>query len=61
MRRLQNAAELCARGDTELREEPVQVRTYRSVREVEPFADVTVREAVRRQLRDLELSAPTTI
>ena len=51
----QQRAQLAARGDPELREDPVQVRADRAVREVQRLADVAVRQALRRQLRDLQL------
>src|SRR5262245_19478623 len=55
VRRLERVTDLSARRDAELREEPVQVRAHRPVGEIEPLADLAVREALGRQLRDLEL------
>src|SRR5262249_42609170 len=40
-------AQLRARRDAELWKEPVQVRAHRPVGEVEPFADLAVRQALR--------------
>src|SRR5215218_11181769 len=40
---------------TELWKEAIQVGADGSVREVEALADLPIREAVRRKLRDLEL------
>src|SRR6185312_2451092 len=51
----QRVAELCAGGDAELREEPVEVRLDGPVREVELLADLPVREALGCELGDLEL------
>src|SRR5216683_3162955 len=48
-------AQLCARSDVELREQPVQVRADCAVGEVEALADLAVRATLCRQLRDLEL------
>src|SRR5215831_1298963 len=55
VRRLKRFADLSARRYAELREQPVQVRAHRPVREIKPLADLSVREACGRQLRDLEL------
>jgi hypothetical protein len=53
-RRLERTTKLHPRRDAQFREEPVQVRAHRPGGEIEPFADVAVREAVGGQLRDLE-------
>src|SRR5215207_6259936 len=54
-RRRQRRAQLSARGDPELREDPVQVRADRAVREKQPLANFAVRQPVRRELGYLQL------
>src|SRR4029079_11422070 len=51
----ERVAELGAGGDAELREQAVQVRSDRAVREVQALADLAVREPLCRQLADLQL------
>src|SRR5690348_14927771 len=51
----QRAPQLRPGGDAELREEPVEVRLHRSVREIQALADLPVREALCGELRDLKL------
>src|SRR4051794_31580202 len=53
--RAQGGLQLGAPGDAELREDPVQVRADRTVRDVELLCDLAVREALGGELRDLEL------
>src|SRR5689334_13580951 len=51
----QGDAQLGPRGDPELWEDAVEVRAHRAMRQVEPLADLAVRQALRRKLRDLQL------
>src|SRR3954454_21135192 len=53
--RRQRGAQLRAGRDPELREHAVEVRADGAVRQVQPLADLAVRQAPRRQLRDLQL------
>src|SRR5882724_8051436 len=53
--RCQCSAELGARGDPELREHLVQVAADRSVRQKQALSDFAVREALGRELGDLQL------
>src|SRR3954462_15145394 len=50
----QRVPQLRPRGDAELREEPVQVRLHRSVREIEALTDLPIREALCGELGDLK-------
>src|SRR4051812_2954196 len=52
---LERVPQLGPGGDAELREEPVQVRLHRSVREIEALADLPIREALCGELGDLKL------
>ena len=47
--------ELAAGGNSELREDPVQVHADGAVRDVELLTDFPVRQAIGGQARDLEL------
>src|SRR5215211_3854278 len=51
----QDAGELRARADAELREHPIEVRAHRAGREVEPLADLAVAQSAGGELRDLQL------
>jgi hypothetical protein len=52
--RRQRSAQFSAGGDPELREHPVQVGADRAMREVQPLADLAVRQALCRKLSDLQ-------
>src|SRR3954447_26194921 len=51
----QSDAQLGPRGDPQLWESAVQVRADGAMREVEPLPDLAVREALCRELGDLQL------
>src|SRR5882757_7880226 len=51
----ERVAQLRARGDPELRKDPIQVRSDRAMREEQPLADLPVRQALGGQLCDLQL------
>src|SRR4051794_40810093 len=51
----QRLRELSPRDDPELREDPIQMRADRPVRQVEALSDLPIGQAVCGQLRDLEL------
>src|SRR4051794_19296304 len=53
--RAQRSGELCARGDAQLWEDAVQVGLDGPMRDIEPLADLTVREPLRSHLHDLQL------
>ena len=53
--RREGIAQLRAGADFELGEDPVEVRADRAVREEQALGDLTVREALRRELGDLQL------
>jgi hypothetical protein len=53
--RRERAGQFAARGDAELREDAIQVRADRAVREVQACADLTVGQAFGGELRDLQL------
>src|SRR4029079_17603079 len=52
---MQHRPELRSRGDSELREDPVQVGADRPVGQVEPLADLACGQAFGRELRDVQL------
>src|ERR1700737_4316562 len=52
--RRERRAQLSARSDAELREDPVQVGADRAMREVQALADLAVRQPVRRKLGYLQ-------
>src|SRR5439155_16195201 len=47
--------EIGPRGDPELRKHAVEVRADRAMREVQPLADLSVRQPLCGELRDLQL------
>jgi hypothetical protein len=56
-RRLENGAHLRPGGDSQLREDPIQVRPDGSMGKEEPLADLAVRQAGGHRLGDLELES----
>src|SRR6202167_1886863 len=51
----ESVPQLCAPGDLELREDPVQVAADSAVREEEPLSDFAVGQALSGELGDLQL------